>query len=192
MPTTTLPNLLRDPGYLLWAPIGSTLPTFTVVGSKFTDAWPVAWLSLGATEDGSEFSYSTKLSPLLVAEFFDPIQWATTDRTGSFTFALANYTLTNLSRAYNGGTLSVVSGSGTTQLNRLTPPTPGTEVRAMLGWESLDGTLRTICYQTINGTDIKSAYKKVPAKATIPCVFNFEIPAAGAPFDMWSAGTGRA
>ena len=52
MPSTATPTILTSPGYLLIAPLGSTLPTNTVAGSVFTDAWDVTWLPLGATEEG--------------------------------------------------------------------------------------------------------------------------------------------
>ncbi len=193
MPTTATPLILRDPGYLFWAPLGSSEPTNTVAGSKFTDSWPVAWLSLGATEDGSAFTYQSTLEAITVAEFFDPIVWATTERNGNFAFALADYTMKNLQRAFNGGgsTLVVVSGSGATQLTSLVAPAPGAEVRAMIGWESIDATLRVICYQTINGGEMKSELKKAPAKGLIPCQFNFEVPSSGLPFKMYGAGAAR-
>jgi hypothetical protein len=191
MPSTAVPNILTDPGYLFWAPLLSAEPVNTVVGSKFTDAWPVAWISLGATEDGSAFTYETTVEPITVAEFFDPIRYSTTERAGNFAFNLADYTLNNLKRAFNGGTLATVSGAGATLLSSLVPPTPGNEVRAMIGWESLDNTMRTICYQTINSGSITNAYRKAPAFAVIPCTFNFEVPAAGNPWKMYSAGTAR-
>lgn len=193
MPTTASPTLLKDPGYLFWAPLASTLPTFTVVGSKFTDAWPVAWLSLGATKDGSKLKYSTKLESLTVAEFFDPIQWVTTEREGSFAFTLDNFTLANLSRAMNTGTLTTVSGATTTLLSKLSPPAPGAEIRAMIGWESLDATLRAISYQTVQGGDIEMEFQKAAADSQtgIPCEFNFEVPSSGNPVDFWSAGVAR-
>ena len=72
---TAVPQVLTDPGFLFAAPLASTLPTNTVVGSKFTDAWPAAWIPLGATTEGSTFSYSTTVEPIMVAEFFDPIKY---------------------------------------------------------------------------------------------------------------------
>jgi hypothetical protein len=163
-----------------------------VTGSKFTDTWPVGWLSIGATEDGSEFTYETKVDAVKVAEFFDPIKWSTTDRSGSMSFNMADYTLTNWKRAVNGGTLTIVSGTTTTQLNSFVPPSPGNEVRAMLGWESLDNTMRIIMYQCINSGTITSAYKKAPDFAVLPCQFNFEVPSSGSPWKMYTAGTARA
>lgn len=192
MPSTATPNILTDPGYLFWAPLLSSIPAMTVSGSKFTDAWPGAWLSLGASEDGSEFTYETKVEPITVAEFFDPIRWSTTERSGSFAFNLADYTLTNWKRAMNGGTLTVVSGTGATQLNKFVPPAPGAEVRSMLGWESLDSTMRIVCYQCFQGGALKSAFKKAPALALIPVEFNFEVPASGVPVEFYTAGTSRA
>lgn len=193
MPTTATPNVMTDPGYLFWAPLASTMPTNTVVGSKFTDTWPVAWISLGATEDGSEFSYESTIEPVKAAEFFDPIAYRTTERKGGIGFTLVDYTLTNFKRVSNGGTLSIVSGTTTTQLNKFVPPTPGTEVRAMIGWESLDGTMRLIARQCFNGAPIKSSFKKAPDKAGLAAMFNFEIPSGSVdPYEIYTAGTARA
>lgn len=192
MPVTLAsPTILKDPGYLLWAPLLSTEPTNTVAGSVFTDTWPVAWINLGATEDGSKFRYESKVEPITVAEFFDPIQFSTTERSGSFAFNLANYTLQNLKRVFNGGTLATVSGAGTTLLSSYVPPAPGAEVRAMIGWESLDATMRIVCYQTLQGGAMETEFKKAPDKAIIPAEFQFEIPASGFPFKIYTAGTAR-
>lgn len=192
MPTVAVPNILTDPGYLFLAPLLTAEPTYTVAGSKFTDAWPGAWLPLGATEDGTEFNYETKIEAITVAEFFDPIKYSTTERSGSLAFNLADYTLTNWKRALNGGTIAVVSGTGATQLNSYIPPAPGTEVRTMLGWESLDGTMRMIVFQALQGGAVKTAFKKAPSFAVIPCEFSFEVPASGNPFRFLTAGTARA
>lgn len=183
------PTVLTNAGYLFVAPVGTADPTEVVTGSKFTDTWPAAYLPLGATEDGSTFAYQTNVEAVTVAEFFDPIQWATTGRQGSFAFNLASYTLQNWSRALNLGAgaaagLTPVSGTGATALYDLTPPTPGNEIRVKLAWESLDNSLRLYCYQTINGENIQSAFKKAPDKAVIPCTFNFEVPASGIPFRL--------
>jgi len=192
MPVTlATPTILTDPGYLLWAPLLSTEPTNTVVGSVFTDTWPGAWINLGATEDGSKFKYESKVEAIMVAEFFDPIRYATTERTGSFAFSTAHYTLNNLKRVFNGGTLATVSGSGTTLLSSYVPPTPGNEVRAMIGWESLDATMRIICYQTLQGGSMETEFKKAPDKAIIPAEFQFEVPASGIPYKIYTAGTAR-
>ncbi len=56
-----VPKVLTDPGYLFIAPLLTALPANTGAGSVFTDAWPVAWLPLGATTEGSKFSYSSEV-----------------------------------------------------------------------------------------------------------------------------------
>lgn len=190
--STATPTLLTDPGFLFWAPLGSSAPTNTVTGSAFTDSWPVAWINLGATEAGNTIGYQLQVQPRSAAEFLDPIQQATVSRDGSIAFNLINWTLTNVKKVMNGGSLTVVSGTGATQLNTYTPPTPGAEVRCMIGWESLDATVRFIAYQTINATQINVANAKAPAFATLPTQFHFEVPSSGIPFQFWSAGTTRA
>jgi hypothetical protein len=190
--TTATPTLLTDPGYLFWAPTATSIPSNTVAGSVFTDSWAGPWVNLGATEDGSQFEYDLSVEAISVAEFLDPIRYVTTGRAGTIAFNLASYTLANLAKALNGGALSVVSGSGATQLNRLRPPTPGSEVRAMIGWESLDNTTRLICYQTLSSGKVASAFKKAPSFAVIPTSWNLEVPASGIPFEFYSAGTARA
>lgn len=188
------PNVLLDPGYLFIAPLGSTEPTMTVAGSVFTDAWPAAWLPLGATEDGTELTYGTTVEAVTVAEFFYPIRYATTDAAASIAFNLANVGLTNYRRSMNGGVtaLAATSGTGATALYTVQPPTPGTEVRCMIGWESLDNTLRVVCRQTLQGGEVTSAFRKAPTLAVIPCTFNLEKPLSAEPFQIWGAGATRA
>lgn len=186
------PTILTSPGYLFIAPLATAVPANTVTGGVFTDAWPAAWLPLGATSEGSEFTYATDVEAIEVAEFFDPIQYATVGRAGSIAFNLANWTLTNYRRALNGGTAALVpTGAAGSELTTLTPPTPGTEVRSMIGWESLDNTVRLICHQTLQGGEVTSAFRKAPDLALIPCTFQLEVPSSGTPWTMYGAGTTR-
>jgi hypothetical protein len=188
------PTVLTDPGMLWIAPLGSTEPTNTVVGGVFTDDPAVAWIPLGATTDGSTFSYQTNVEAVRVAEFFDPIKYATTERSGNIAFNLASFTLSNYQRALNGGiaALTATSGTGATSLFKFEPPEPGAEVRAMIMWESTDRTLRLVARQTIQGGSVDTAFKKAPDIAAIPCTFNLEVPAGGLkPFTFWSAGATR-
>lgn len=187
-----VPNILVDPGYLFIAPPAATLPANTVAGGVFTDAWPTVFLPLGATEAGSKFSYSSEVEPITVAEFFDPIKYATIGRSGSIAFNLANWTLSNYRRALNGGVAALVpTGTAGSELTTLNPPTPGAEARAMIGWESLDNTVRLVCHQTLQGGEVTSAFQKAPGMALIPCTFNLEVPSGGQPWTMWAAGTKR-
>jgi hypothetical protein len=185
--------VLTDPGMLWIAPTGTAAPTNTVAGSVFTDDPAVAWIPLGATEEGSTFSYETSLEAIRVAEFFDPIRWSTTERNGSIAFNLAHWSLSNYNRALNGGiaALTATSGTGATSLFTIEPVDPGNEVRAMILWESTDRTVRLMCRQVIQGGAVASAFNKAPSLAVIPCTFNLEVPSAAKPFIMWSAGTAR-
>lgn len=186
----TPPKLLTDPGFLYWAPLASSVPTNTVAGSVFTDTWPVAWIALGMTEAGSTLTYGITVEPIEAAETFDPLSYRTTGRTASAEFQLKNFSATNLARAMNTAA-TVVSGTGATQLNRVTPPSPGAEVRAMLGWESLDSTVRWVGYQFINSGDLAIAMQKAPATGNIPFTANFEKTSGNQPIDFWTAGSTR-
>ena len=192
-PTVARPSLLVDPGFLWIAPLGTAEPTPTVTGSKFTDTIPAAWLPFGATMEGTTFSYNTSVEPVMVAEYFDPIAYYTTERSGNIAFNLANFGLSNYRRALNGG-VAALTPTGTTgqELTVLEPPTPGTETRAMILWQSTDDTVRILCRQTIQGGEVSSAFQKAPSTAGIPCTFNLEIPTNGSqPWKMWGAGTAR-
>ena len=84
------------------------------------------------------------------------------------------------------------TGTAGAEVTELTPPDPGSEVRAMIGWESLDNSLRWIGLQTIQGGEVTTAFRKAPDIATIPCTFNCEVPAGSTkPWRMWAAGAGR-
>lgn len=191
--TVATPNVLTDAGFLWLAALGSTEPTNTVTAGVFSDDPAVAWLPLGATTEGSTFSYSTSVEPIRVAELFDPVKYATTERGGNIAFNLANFTLSNYQRALNGGVaaLTATSGTGATSLFKVEPPNPGAEVRCMILWESTDQTVRLILRQCLQGGEISTAFQKAPSIAAIPCTFNMEIPAAAKPWTMWSAGTNR-
>lgn len=188
--TKSNPNIITDQGMLFWAPLGSTLPSNTVAGSVFTDTWPVAWVALGSTDGGVTLNYEIKADPILVEDNYDPITYRTTSRSGSVELNLANYTATNWARALNGAPVTV-TGSGATTLSKVEPTAVGSEVRAMVGYESLDGTYRFVAYQVFNASQIKAEFKKAPAFATIPYQFNFELPSSGVPFSQWFAGTAR-
>lgn len=192
MPAVDVPidAIATGPGYLYWAPLGSTLPTHTVAGSVFTDVWPGAWELFGATDEGSEWSYGVDTDVIEVAEQLDPVAVVPTGRTISMNFALAQVNMTNLKRLTNGGTITV-TGSGATQLNAFTPPELGSEVRCMIGWESTDGTERLIGYQCFQSGEITPARRKGAEKATLSAEFTFEKPAGSPPFGYWTAGSKR-
>jgi hypothetical protein len=184
---------MLDPGFMWHAPANTLFPVGggTAAGSMFTDAPSVTWYEIGATEAGHTFSYSQSIEAINVAEFADPVKWRTTARQGSMSFNLADYTLKNLQRALNGGSLTAVSGTGATLISKWVPPVVGSETRAALLWQSLDGTMRIFMYQTVQVNEMESAFKKAPDYAVIPCDFRFEIDASGNIFEVFAAGPTR-
>lgn len=192
--TMATPLILTDPGFLFTAPLASTLPTMAAAGSTYdADAWPAAWKPWGATEDGSEFNYEMKVEPITAAELFNAIQYAPTEVSTSLSFVSIDYTLHNLARSMNAPSSNVttVSGTGATLSSKLAPPTPSQIIRRMVGWESLDHTLRMIGTQTLQGGSMTTSFKRAPDKAGIAMTWNFEQPLTGDAFDFYGAGTGR-
>lgn len=179
MPVTATPFLMQDPGFLWRAAAGTAFPAGVVSGSKYTDSPSVTWIEVGATEDGKRFRYAPSIEPVTVAEFLDPVKWRTVAREGSFSFNLADFTLANLKFAMNGGTQTVLGGTGATEDNELTPAGMGSEARTALLWESSDSTMRIFMYSTINVAEMEMAFAKAPAIAVIPCEFRFELDGSG-------------
>jgi len=192
--TYATPLLLTDPGFVFTAILGTAEPAHAALASTYDlDVWAAAWVPAGVTEGGSKLAYEIKAEPIKAAELFDPVAWRTTERSGSIVFSVMNYTLNNLKRAYNGGTLATHSGAGVTLSSSLLPPAPGSEIRSMIGWESLDHTMRVVIYQALNMGSIESTFNKAPDKALIPFMFNMEVPigAPQQPFKVYAAGTAR-
>jgi hypothetical protein len=188
------PLILTDPGFLFTADLASTLPTMAALASSYdADTWPVAWKAVGATEDGSQFSYEMTVEPITVAELFNAVAYSPTGVTASIGFAMADFTLHNLARAMNApaSNITTVSGATTTLSSKLAPPTPSQIKRRMIGWESLDHTLRLIGTQCLQGGTIQASMQRAPSKAAIATTWNFEQPAAGDAFNFYAAGTGR-
>jgi hypothetical protein len=193
MPTVATPYLMMDPGFLWWAPANTSFPSLggTASGAVFTDSPSVTFHEIGATEAGYTFTYTQSIEAINVAEFADPVKWRTTARQGSMAFNITDFTLTNLSRSMNGGTISTMSGAGATLVSKWVPPAVGNETRASLMWQSLDGTMRIFMYQTVQVNQMETAFKKAPDFAVLPCEFRFEIDASGNIFDVYSAGPTR-
>jgi len=191
-PTVVAPAVLLDPGWLFWAPLASAVPTHTVAGSVFTDTWGAPWVWLGATAEGSTLTSSVSVEYVRAAEIFNPVGSSITEQNTSIAFALLSYTLNNLKRILNGGTIATVSGTGATTLSKFTPPTSSQITRSMIGWESTDGTTRAVLYQCLNTADVEMQFAKAPDAATLPGTFSCEVPTGNTvPFEMWSAGTVR-
>jgi hypothetical protein len=171
------------PGILWIAPLGTTEPT------DLTTAWgtvAAAWVQLGYTDEGSEFSYSIDTDRVEVAEELDPIKIAVNSREIKVSFALAEMTATNLKRGMNGGTIT--SGSGIVTFE---PPDLGSEVRVMIGFESEDHQERWVYRQCFSNGEITVPRKKGSDKTIISCEFELEKPTGVAPFKAIMTAPGR-
>lgn len=171
MATGNPSNLTLGAGTLYVAPLSSTEPT------DLATAWPVAWTALGYTQDGSSYKYDLKVEQIKVAEELDPVLYVSTERTISVSTALAEITAANLKRAMNGGTITTGSGIVT-----FDPPAIGSEVRIMLGWQSVDGLERWVFRKVIQMGSVQIDRKKAPNYASIPVEFACEVVAGVQPF----------
>jgi hypothetical protein len=187
------PLLIREPGFLFQAPLATAEPLHAALASTYdADVWAAAWVPLGPTTEGSVFSNSQNVEPIRVAELFEAVAYSVTEVTTTLAFAMTNYTLHNLRRAMNAPTSLVTthSGAGVTLSSKLEPPDPQDILRCMIGWESLDHTLRFVGRQAINGGELQSTFGRATA-ASIATVWNFERPAAAKAFAFYGAGTAR-
>jgi hypothetical protein len=159
------------PGYLYFAPLGTTEPV------DLTTPWAsvsASWVTVGYTEDGSELQYNPSTSPVDVAEELDHIQVVTTGRDSTVAFAMSQITNTNMKLAFNGGVITAGTGIVTFE-----PPDLGTEVRTMLGFESEDHTERWVYRQAYQTGTVTLGRHKGANNAAISVQFALEKPATG-------------
>lgn len=159
------------PGHLLIGPVGATEP------DNLTTPWSSDWVRIGYTDEGHAFSMKPKFEGVEVAEEIDPILFRATSREMKVEFDMAEMTATNLSRAFNGGTVKTSEG-----IVVFEPPEPGEEVRVALGWEADDGLERWIFRKCLQTGEVEVARRKAPDKATIPTSFMLEKVAGKKPF----------
>lgn len=170
------------PGTLYAAPLGTTEPT------AVTGAWPGGWQPLGFTDQGSSFAFGPTVAPVEVEELFWPVRQAITAYSGKMTFVLAETTRQNLALALNAGIGSAtvassqgVNGDGSVWQE---PPAQGSEVRVMLGWDSIpeagtdstDPYNRIIVRQVIQTGMVTTVHRKGNNKSMFACEFALEFP----------------
>lgn len=176
-------NISLGPGTLYVAQVGSTAPT------TVTAAWAAAWKEIGYTAEGTEVSVEISRDPVEVAEEIDPVGYASTARSVSVAFAMAELTARNLTIAFNGGTVSTAGG-----VTSYIPPELGAEGSVALGFESEDGEERWIFYKASQSGSVSIGRRKGSDKATIPVTMNVEKISGKEPFkvllkDSRSGGT---
>lgn len=193
MATATVDSakIIAGPGILYWAPLGTADPDSTVAAGKLpTAAWAAAWVALGSTDNGHQFSDPVTTEDITVAESMHPVKVVTTGRQATWTVGLAEVNLANLQVAMNGGT-PTETGTGDTSLAILSPPDIGDEVRARIGWQSEDDTVRLLGEQVLQVGSFDLQFRKGATKAVIGCEFRFEKPSSGDPYKILLAGGTR-
>lgn len=191
--SAAVPLLNRGPGLLYRAPLATALPTNSVVGGVFTDSWPVAWVPLGATEEGTEATYELDSEDIEAAEFLDPLAVVTTKRTVEVSFGLVSFTKSTLVAAYNAGSSAVAtSGATTTLLTTITPPGIGDETNCMIGFESEDATYRAVYYNCRQVSNATKQFRKGADKTVVPFTYRCLADSTlGIPFKEFLAGASR-
>ena len=167
------PNKVKvGPGLLYIGPLGSIEPT------DLTTPWgtvDVDWAAIGYTEEGHTFSSEPSFEAITVAEELVPIRYEEANKNETLSFAAAEMTVDNLTRAFNGGVVTTLSGA----VVRFEPPAIGQATRAMIGWESTDGTERWIFRKCVQAGNVTIARKKSPDKALIAMEFRLEVVGGG-------------
>jgi hypothetical protein len=159
-------------GILYIAPLGTTEPTDLTTPWATVDA---DWEAIGYTEEGHEFSSEPNFEPIDVAEELEPIRYEQSANASAVTFSAAEMTVDNLTRAFNGGTVTTLAGT----VVRFEPPEVGDVTYAMLGWESNDAEERFVFRKCLQVGNVAIARRKAPTKALIPMEFRLVVPSAG-------------
>lgn len=193
MPIATISPLQikAGPGRIYYAPLGTTIPTFTAAGSVVVGTW-TSWVEVGATDEGLTYNEATDTDPINVAESLYPVRTVVTAKTATVAFSIAQVSDLNWSLASNGGTITV-TGATTTKLSKYVPPLAGSEVRVMLAFHSLDATEVLVWPQVFNTGGFETPRAGFSAKHVLPVSFSVELPDvtinAGLPYARYTAGS---
>lgn len=164
------------PGLIRYAPLGTTIPTFTAVASKIvaTPNW-TAWVAVGSTDEGMTYQESTDTDNVTAAESAYPVKVVTTGKAGTISFSMNEIDDLNWKLATNGGTITT-SGATTTKVNKFIPPLVGSEVRVMLAFQGADDDEVLIWPQVFNSGGFETARGTLAQKGLLPVSFSVELP----------------
>lgn len=173
----TITNVRIGAGWLYVNSLTGVEPT------DLTTPWTTVdpnWVQPGYTEEGHAQTYSPSFDPIEVAEERLPIDYEQSAAELTIEFSLAEITALNVSRAWNGGTITT-SGAGASQIDTFEPPDMGDAVTELKwGWESFDGRERKVWRRCLQVGDVEEARRKAPDKALIPMTFRVLKPLDGA------------
>jgi hypothetical protein len=106
----TTSNLIQGPGTLYHGDFGATEPDDSAVASAPSAS---TWTDVGGTDGGCTLSVEQEYAELLVDQLVDTPERRITKRETALATTMAETTLTNLSLALNGGTVTASSGYST-------------------------------------------------------------------------------
>lgn len=162
------------PGLIRYAPLGTTIPTFTAVASKVVATW-TNWIAVGSTDQGLTYAETTNTSNVNAAESAYPVKIVTTEKGGNISFSLNEIDDLNWQLACNGGTITT-TGATTTKINKFIPPLVGSEVRVMLAFQNADDDEVIVWPQVFNGGGFSTDRSTLAAKGLLPVQFGVELP----------------
>lgn len=182
------------PGIILMAPYSDSLavPTFAAASSAFTNDWDPVWQPVGYTDDGFEVDFTTTTVDIDAAETIYPLAVVETKKDVNVKFSMMQDNKFNIARAMNGGTYTVLSGSGADKVTKYTPPIVGGSLRSAVAWISSAGDEAIIVYRVFQSGNLAFARKKLGTKFVLACDFKAEVPAASLSTELWDrfyAGT---
>lgn len=190
IPTIQPTQIKTGPGRILYAPLGTAMPT--VPAPTVSKLVPVVtgFLEAGATDEGLTFNESTETEDVRVAESLYAIKTVTTGKTGTVAFNMSHISDVNWKVASNGGTITI-TGSGATKLSVYIPPLAGSEVRIMLAFFSLDEDEFIVWPQCFNAAGFETNRSTFSTKHGLPVSFSVELPDPAVlttPYKRWTSG----
>lgn len=188
VPTITPAAIQTGPGLIYYAPLGTTIPTFTVATSIFNPTW-TSWLQAGPTDAGMTYTEATETADIKVAESKYPVRTVTTSKSSRVSFVANHITDLVWKLAMNGGT-NTITGAGATKMSEYSPPLADAEVRVMLAFQSLGNDEIIVWPQVFNVAQVEYVRGTFETKAGLSFEFNAEIPATGytVPYKRFTAG----
>lgn len=176
------------PGRIRYAPLLTTIPTFSVTGSKFNPTW-TSWVDVGSTDAGITYTEAAETADIKVAESLYPIRTTVTGKSSQISGVLNEVTDINWKLVNNGGTINITGSTGT-KMSEYIPPLAGSEVRVMLAFQSNGDDEIIVWPQVFQVGSMEYVRGTFETKAGLSFQFNAEIPASGytTPYRRFTAG----
>lgn len=144
-PVGSEPEVMTGPGVLYVAPFGTALP------ADFDDTLNTAFVEVGFTTGGHEWTFSTDKQEIKVAERIRPIRYQAGSATATWSFSLAQYSPENIRLAVPGATVeNTVGGSVKVTM----PKTAGSDRYSLVHVSESGKVVHVLakCYLTMSGS----------------------------------------